>query len=54
MASLTGKAPNDFYQDLLQMDNTNSGVSTGIQVIKDGGGSHSALCVSDDNVRVQP
>ena len=54
MASLTGKAPKNFYQDLLQMDNTNSGVSTGIQVVKDGGGNHSALWVSDDNVRVQP
>ena len=52
--SLTDKTIASSYIDILQMDNSNSGVSTALQVVKDGGGSLSALQISDDNVRIQP
>ena len=50
--SLTDKTIASSYIDILQMDNSNSGVSTALQVVKDGGGSLSALQISDDNVRI--
>ena len=52
--SLTDRTIAGSYIDVLQMDNTNSGVSTSLQVVKDGGGSLSSLQISDDNTRIQP
>tara|TARA_R100000655_G_scaffold7635_2_gene20324 strand:- start:5350 stop:6126 length:777 start_codon:yes stop_codon:yes gene_type:complete len=52
--SLSGKTIKNSYVDLLQLDNSNSGVPTSVTAIKDGAGSNTALQLSDDNVRVLP
>ena len=52
--SLSGKTLKNSYIDLLQMDNSNGGVDTSTQTIKDGGGTHSALSLSDDTLVVRP
>jgi hypothetical protein len=52
--SLTGKTKASTYKDILQMDNSNSGIDTTIRTIKDGEGTASALQMSDDQVKVKP
>ena len=52
--SLTGKTLAGTYKDILQMDNSNSGVDTTTRNIKDGAGTQSALSLSDDVVLVRP
>ena len=52
--SLSGKTLKGSYIDLLQVDNSNSGVGTSLKTVKDGSGSSSALQICDDNVRVLP
>ena len=52
--SLTGKKLKDAYKDILQMDNSNSGVGTSTAVVKDGDGNLSSLYIGDDNVKIQP
>jgi len=52
--SLSGKTLKASYVDLLQLDNSNSGISTSTKVVKDGSGTSSALALSDDQVRIAP
>ena len=52
--SLSGKTLKNSYIDLLQMDNSNSGVDTSTRTIKDGGGTSSCLRISDDAMVVSP
>ena len=52
--SLTGKTIANSYKDLLQVDNSNSGVDTTIRNVKDGEGTGSALYLSDDLVNIKP
>ena len=52
--SLTGKTIANSYKDLLQVDNSNSGVDTTIRNVKDGEGTASALSISDDVVTITP
>ena len=52
--SLTGKTLANSYKDILQVDNSNSGIDTNTRYIKDGEGTTSALTLSDDIVGVQP
>ena len=52
--SLSGKTIKNSYVDLLQLDNSNSGVPTSVTRIKDGAGNATSLMVSDDQVRVNP
>ena len=52
--SLTNKTLANTYKDILQMDNSNSGVDTTARNIKDGEGTISALSLSDDVVSVKP
>jgi len=54
MASLTDKTISGSYKDLLQIDNSNSGVDATTRVVKDGAGNFSAIRLSDDQVIVQP
>ena len=54
MAGLTGKTPKETYKDLLQVDNSNSGLDGTTRAIKDGGGVISALKMSTDEVEVTP
>ena len=52
--SLTGKTLAATYKDLLQCDNSNNGIDSGLRNIKDGEGTASSLWLSDDVVRVFP
>ena len=52
--SLSGKTLKNSYIDLLQMDNSNSGVDTSAQTVTDGGGTKSCLQLSDDVVVIRP
>tara|TARA_R110002020_G_C16226517_1_gene768025 strand:- start:301 stop:1101 length:801 start_codon:yes stop_codon:yes gene_type:complete len=52
--SLSGKTLKASYVDLLQMDNSNSGVDETARIIKDGEGTKSALSLSDDVVNIRP
>ena len=52
--SLSGKTLKDSYIDLLQLDNSNSGMPTSVMSVKDGSGTRSALWISDDQVRIVP
>jgi len=52
--SLTGKTKASTYKDIIQIDNSNSGVDTTIRVLKDGEGTSSALAMSDDQIRIKP
>ena len=52
--SLSGKTLANTYKDILQMDNSNSGVDATTRSIKDGEGTTSALSLSDDVVSVKP
>ena len=52
--SLKNKTIRDSYGDLLNMDNSGSGVSTSALLVKDGHGNSSALSISDDVVTIRP
>ena len=52
--SLSGKTLKGSYKDILQMDNSNSGVDTSPRVVKDGEGTNSAIRLSDDVVLIRP
>jgi len=52
--SLTGKTPGNTYKDLLQMNNSNSGLDTVTKNVVDGEGTASALYLSDDVVKIKP
>tara|TARA_R110002074_G_scaffold15898_3_gene53820 strand:- start:612 stop:1406 length:795 start_codon:yes stop_codon:yes gene_type:complete len=52
--SLTGKTKASSYKDILQMNNSNSGVDTATRPIVDGEGTASVLAMSDDNLYIQP
>ena len=52
--SLTGKTKASSYKDLLQMNNSNSGVDTGTKQVVDGEGTASSIAISDDALRVAP
>jgi len=52
--SLTGKAKAATYKDLLQMNNSNSGVDTVTRNVVDGEGTASAISISDDTFSIKP
>ena len=52
--SLSGKTLKNSYIDLLQMDNSNSGVDTTTRRVKDGEGTLSSLSISDDSTVIRP
>ena len=52
--SLTGKTIASSYKDLLQVNNSNSGVDTTVRNVVDGEGTASALSISDDVVAIIP
>ena len=52
--SLTDKAIASTYKDVLQVDNSNSGIDTTARQIKDGEGTSSCVKLSDDQLEVQP
>ncbi len=52
--SLTGKTKAGSYKDLLQMNNSNSGVDTTPRAVVDGEGTTSSISISDDNLYIRP
>ena len=52
--SLTGRSISAWYKDLLQIDNSNSGVDSTLRTVKSGDGSSSSLSISDRRVKVLP
>ena len=52
--SLTGKTKAGSYKDLLQMNNSNSGVDGTLRTVADGEGTVSALGLADDSVKILP
>ena len=52
--SFTGKTKASTYKDILQLDNSNTGVGTTLAVVKDGEGVSSSLLISDDQVSIRP
>tara|TARA_R110002020_G_scaffold149280_1_gene325531 strand:+ start:1079 stop:1870 length:792 start_codon:yes stop_codon:yes gene_type:complete len=51
--SFTGKQKKDTYKDILQVANSNNGISTSITNVKTGEGSSSSLSVSDRALQVK-
>jgi hypothetical protein len=52
--SLTNKTIASSYKDLLQIDNSNNGLSTSTKSIKSGDGTNSCASISDDQFTIQP
>ena len=52
--SLTGKTKAGSYKDLLQMNNSNSGVDTNPRAVVDGEGTTSSISISDDSLYIRP
>tara|TARA_Y100001963_G_scaffold138628_1_gene203637 strand:- start:810 stop:1607 length:798 start_codon:yes stop_codon:yes gene_type:complete len=52
--SLTNKTIANTYKDLLQVDNSNNGLTTTPRRLKDGSGVNSALKICDDDIIVEP
>ena len=52
--SLTGKTKAGSYKDILQMNNSNSGVDTTARNVVDGEGTASSISLSDDSFSIKP
>jgi len=52
--SLTGKTKASTYKDILQMNNSNSGIGTSSNRVVDGEGTASCISLSDDSLTVRP
>lgn len=52
--SLTGKTKASTYKDILQMNNSNSGIDTTVRNVVDGEGTASSISISDDNLHLKP
>ena len=52
--SLTGKTKASTYKDILQMNNSNSGVDATTRNVVDGEGTASAISISDDQLAIKP
>tara|TARA_R100000808_G_scaffold1848_1_gene7923 strand:- start:357 stop:1133 length:777 start_codon:yes stop_codon:yes gene_type:complete len=52
--SLTGRSVSAFYKDLLEIDNSNSGVDSTLRAIKSGDGTSASLQISKSDVKVLP
>ena len=51
--SFTGKSPAETYKDILQIDNSNSGVDSTTRILKTGEGTSSSLSLSDRSLQVK-
>ena len=52
--SLTNKTIANTYKDLLQVDNSNNGITTSRKDVKSGDGTTSSMSLSDDSMRIVP
>ena len=51
--SFTGKSPADTYKDILNIDNSNSGVDSTARIVESGNGSETAISLSDRSLKVK-
>ena len=51
--SFTGKSPADTYKDILNIDNSNSGVDSTARIVESGNGSETAISLSDRSLYVK-
>ena len=51
--ALSGKTVASTFKDILQIDNSNAGIPTSLQVVRDGIGNQSSLYISDDQIKIQ-
>ena len=54
MSGLRNKTISDAYRSILRVDDDANGIDAGIESVTDGGGTASALLLSDDELRVIP
>lgn len=52
--SLINKSPASTFKDVLQVNNSNNGISTTLKQVKSGSDDGSSLYISKNNVKVQP
>ena len=52
--SLKNTALKNSYVDLLQLGNSNNGITTSVAAVKDGAGQSSCISISDDSMLVRP
>ena len=52
--SLTNKTIANTYKDILQVDNSNNGISTSTLTIKSGDGTETCTSISDDQLTIRP
>jgi len=52
MATLTGRTPGDTYKNLLQIDNSNSGVDVTLRRVEDGEGDNTALSLGTTSAQI--
>ena len=52
--SLTNKTIANTYKDLLEVDNSNNGITTTTKTIKSGDGTSSCVSISDDQIAIRP
>ena len=52
--AFSGKTVASTFRDLLQIDNSNAGISTSLKVVKDGAGNQASLYISDDQIKIKP
>jgi len=52
--SFSGRTIANSFKEILKIGSGNTGITTSLQVVKDGAGNQSALYVSDDQIKIQP
>ena len=54
MATLASRAIKDTYKNVIQVDNSNSGVDSTLRQVTDGGGNNTPVYVSNNKAKIQP
>ena len=52
--SFSGRTIANSFKEILKIGSGNTGITTSLQVVKDGAGNQSALYISDDKVKIKP
>lgn len=54
MASLAGRSIKDTFKNVIQVDNSNSGVDSSLRQVTDGGANATPVYVSNNKAKIQP
>ena len=54
MSTLAARAIKDTYKNLIQVDNSNSGLDSTLRQVTDGGGNVSPVYLSNNKAKIQP